>query len=66
MVRLVALISLASGFLAISPRFRQTAWDGLADMVGGLDRYSPFSYIALGAALIFGFFFLLKASAAPR
>ena len=57
---------MASGFLAISPKFRETAWDGLSEMVGQLDRYSPFSYIGLGAVLIVGFIFLLKTSAAPR
>jgi len=66
MVRALALVSLASGFLIISPKLRLTAWDGISVAVNHLEQYSPYSYIALGLALLVGFMLLLKSAAAPR
>jgi hypothetical protein len=66
MVRALALISLAAGFLIISPKLRLTAWDGITVVVNHLEQYSPYSYVALAVALLLCFMFLLKSTAAPR
>jgi hypothetical protein len=66
MVRPVALLSLAVGFLAISPKLRLTAWDGINVVVNHLEQYSPYSYVALAVGMLIGFMFLMKASTAPK
>jgi len=66
MVRAVGLLSLATGFLMISPKFRYTAWDQLTFFVEGLDKYSPYSYVGLGMLFLVAMIFLFKTSAAQR
>ncbi len=66
MVRAVALTGMAGGFLAISPKLRDTVWGGISMAVGGLDRYSPFSYVGLAAVLVLGFLVYLRGSSAPH
>ncbi len=66
MARAFALTGMAGGFLAISPKLRDSLWGGFATVVGGLDQYSPFSYLILVGALVVGFLFFLRASSAPH
>ena len=66
MVRACALLSLAVGFLMISPKLRLTAWDGVTIFVNHLEQYSPYSYVALAIAFIICFMFMLKSTAAPK
>jgi len=42
---------MSSGFLIISPPFRASALNGLGLAIFQLDKYSPWSYIALALAL---------------
>jgi hypothetical protein len=66
MVRAVALSGLALLFLTISPNFRLTLWGIFAALVGGMEQYSPLSYVAMGCAIVLGFLFALRAASAPR
>ncbi len=66
MVRAIALTGLAVLFLSISPSLRHTVWAGITAMVGGLEQYSPFSYVALVIAIVIGFLFFLRAASVQR
>jgi hypothetical protein len=66
MVRAVALLSLAIGFLSISPKLRLTAYDGITVVVNHLEQYSPYSYVVVVICLLIGFLFLMKGSTAPK
>ena len=66
MVRAVALLSLAVGFLTISSKLRLTAWDGITMVVNHLEQYSPYSYVALAVGMLIGFMFLMTVSTAPK
>jgi uncharacterized membrane protein (DUF106 family) len=66
MVRAIALMGLAILFLAISDSLRHSVWVGITALVGGLEQYSPFSYVALVIAIIIGFLFFLRAASVQR
>ena len=53
MIRALALMGLAGGFLMISQPFRMTVLNGIGSAVNTLNYYSPLSYIAL-AIVLFG------------
>jgi hypothetical protein len=66
MVRALAFTGMAVGFLAISPKLRDTVWSGVEALVGGLDRYSPASYAAVAAGLVLSFLFFLRSTSRQR
>ena len=66
MVRGMALGALAGGFLYISPRLRDLAWETVGSGVRILDQYSPLSYAGLVLATIVGFLAFLSSSSGPR
>ena len=66
MVRGIALTGLAGGFLVISPKLRENAWDALGQVIRGMEQYSPLSYVGLAVALVLGFLAFLSASSGPR
>jgi hypothetical protein len=57
MIRAISLLGMTGGFLVISPSLRGTALVALGQVTFTIDRYSPFSYIALalglGVAVVF-------------
>ena len=66
MLRGCSLVGLASGFLIISPGLRETLLNGFAQAAAGLDKYSPYSYAAVGLALLGGLVAAFTKGAAPR
>jgi hypothetical protein len=65
-VRILSLSGLAGGFLLISPTLREDLTYYLGAFVGDLDKYSPYSYVALGFVVIGIFMLSLVRSSAPR
>ncbi len=66
MVRLISLMAMAGGFLAISPHLRDTVLTGYSNAGIAMDTYSPYSYIGLGAAVLGGLVLFLYKSSQPR
>jgi hypothetical protein len=66
MLRAFSLLGMASGFLIISPGLRGTVLDGFALAAAGLDKYSPYSYIAVALALLAGLMAAFSRASAPR
>jgi hypothetical protein len=63
MIRVISLLGMAGGFLAISPPLRGSALKGLALAMLEMGKYSPYSYIALALALGFG---AVRSMATPK
>jgi hypothetical protein len=66
MLRAFSLLGMTGGFLVISPGLRETLLSALVQAVAGLDKYSPYSYIALALALLGGLMVAFAKSSAPR
>ncbi|SPF32206.1 exported hypothetical protein [Candidatus Sulfopaludibacter sp. SbA4] len=66
MVRAVCLVGLTGGFLAISPKLRDTVVDTFAQAATGLEDHSPYSYVGLGIAVFIGLLFYFSRGSAPR
>ena len=65
MIRVMSLLGMTSGFLLISPSLRGSALNVLGRATFALDKYSPYSYIAM--ALVLGAAAILSLSSAkPR
>lgn len=64
-LRVISLIGLFGGFLLISPQLRVDLTDVMAAFVGTLDKYSPYSYVALAFAIVGFFMMTLVRSSAP-
>ena len=62
MVRALGLSGLGLIFLAISPKFRDWMWSGVAALAGSMEQYSPISYAAAAAALVLAFLLFLRGS----
>ena len=43
---------MAGGFLAISPKLRDTIMAGCAQANAGLEQYSPYSYIGVAVGIL--------------
>jgi hypothetical protein len=65
-LRTVSLLGLTGGFLLISPTLRLGVNDGLARFLTELDKYSPYSYVGVGLALIGLFMVSMVRSSAPH
>ena len=65
MIRTIGLIGLAGGFLVISPPMRQAALQAGLSTGACLDKYSPYSYAAVTAAIL-GVLILLARSVAVK
>jgi len=66
MIRVLAMMGLAGGFLAISQPFRMTVLNGIGSAVNTLNQYSPLSYIALGIVLLGGAALSMHSTARPH
>ena len=52
MARALAWFAMAGGFLAISPKLRDTIMTGFAHANAGLELYSPYSYIGVAVGVL--------------
>ena len=52
MLRACSLLGLAALFPIISPPLRATVLTGIAQTAATIERYSPYSYAALGLVLV--------------
>jgi len=66
MLRAFSLLGMTSGFLIISPGLRGTILDGIATVAAEMDKYSPYSYIAVALALLGGLMAAFSSASAPR
>ena len=66
MVRAICLVGLTGGFLAISPKLRDTLVDSFAQAATGLEDHSPYSYVGVGFAVFVGLLFYFSKGSAPR
>lgn len=66
MARALGLFGLSGGFLAISPKLRMTSTEALAGGIAMLDRFSPYSYIAVGLGTMVLIMIVLYRGSAPR
>ena len=66
MVRALSLIGLTGGFLVISPALRDSVADTFADASNGLEAYSPYSYVGVGALIFVCLWFYFSRGSAPR
>jgi hypothetical protein len=66
MLRACSLLGLAFAFLIISPPLRETVLDGIAQTAAAVVRYSPYSYIGLGLALLGALMLTFYKSSVPR
>jgi len=48
MVRAIALLGMAGGFLAISPDLRDSVVNTISQAAIGMEDYGPLSYVGLG------------------
>ena len=63
MIRAISLLSFGGGFLMISPNLRTLMLGQLVTAIGGLDKYSPWSYIGCAVAgLVFATVVLIRGS----
>jgi hypothetical protein len=66
MVRVLSLMAMTGGFLAISPKLRDSVLGGYTQAGVTIDANSPFSYIALGVAVVGVLMIFLYKSSQPR
>jgi hypothetical protein len=66
MIRAIACLGMAGGFLLISPSLRQTLAEVGADSFVYLNAHSPLSYVAAAAATIGMLALLARSAEAPR
>ena len=66
MLRAFSLLGMTGGFLVISPGLRGTLLAAFAQAAAGLDKYSPYSYIAVAVALLGGLMMAFSRTSAPR
>ncbi len=66
MVRAVCLIGMTGGFLAISPKLRDSVVDTFAMASTGLEQHSPYSYVGVGVAVLVGLIIMLNRGSAAR
>jgi hypothetical protein len=66
MVRAFSLLGMTGGFLVISPGFRGTLLSGFVQAAAALDKYSPYSYVGVGLALLGGLAIAFSRASAPR
>ena len=66
MLRACSLLGMTVLFLVISPGFRGTVLNGIAQAFAGLDKYSPYSYAGVGLALVGGLMATFYKSSVPR
>ena len=52
MIKLLPVFGFGALFLLISPKLRDVAMEGIAWGVGGIVKYSPWSYIGAVAGLV--------------
>jgi hypothetical protein len=65
MIRTMGFVAMAGGFLIISPGMRQGGFEAGLKMAAYLDNHSPYSYIAIAAAMA-GMLILLARSAGVK
>jgi hypothetical protein len=66
MVRVLSLMAMTGGFLAISPHLRDSLLGGYTQAGATMDQNSPYSYIALGLAVVGALMVFLYKSSQPR
>ena len=66
MLRTMAWAGMGGGFLMISPSLRGTVMGAFAAVVGKIEANSPYSYVALGVALLLGLGMSFKQGSRPR
>jgi hypothetical protein len=66
MVRGISLIAMTGGFLAISPNLRNTLLGGYTKAGVTMDANSPYSYVALGLAVVGMLLVFLRKSSSSR
>lgn len=57
---------MSGGFLLISPKLRDQLLGVCGDFANQVDKYSPYSYVVLGLALVGGLALTLNSSPRPR
>jgi hypothetical protein len=66
MVRVFGTFGLGMVFVAISPALRETLVDYAKATESALVNNSPFSYVAVGVAVLAGMMFVLHRASQPR
>jgi hypothetical protein len=66
MIRVFSFLGMTGGFLIISPKLRESVLDGVAQVVAGLDKYSPYSYAGVALVLLGGLMMAFYRASAPR
>ena len=66
MIRTIGLIGMAGGFLVISPPMRDAALQAGLSMGACLEKYSPYSYVALSATILSVLILLARSVAVKR
>jgi len=66
MVRAVALLGMTGGFLAISPKLRDSVVDTFAAAAVTLEEHSPYSYVVVSLVVLVGLIVILNRGSAPR
>jgi hypothetical protein len=66
MVRAVALLGMTGGFLAISPKLRDSVVDTFAAASVTLEEHSPYSYVIVSVVVLVGIVVILNRGSAAR
>jgi hypothetical protein len=66
MVRAISLIAMTGCFLMMSPKLRDSIEGGYFQAGITMDQNSPYSYIALGIALVGGLMIYMFKASQPR
>ena len=66
MVRVISFVTMAGGFLAISPKLRESLMGNYLQAGVTMDHYSPYSYIGLGVAVLGVLMICLNKGSQPR
>jgi len=60
------MFAMAGGFLAISPKLRDTVADIFSQASTGIEEHGPYSYVGLGFAVFLGALIYFSRGSAPR
>ena len=66
LLRILSVFGLAAVFVLISPSLRLTIQDGLGHWASQMELYSPYSYIAMIAAILLVFLYSLNRGTQAR